>query len=323
MRTSSARIGTAILLLLAAHSRAGAQVDPQLLEERWAKENHWADTLDKPIFIPRGNVEGTTGTLQVFHWDSHGRIKFDREERDPQVFMGYRALTVSIRSDLPLLDHTFTDIALAGAVRLGSIGDGWRLSMAAGAGTANDGRFDNGESYYPIATIEAAQTGDLTTRWRLGVSLDGNRILFPGVPLPYARLDATLAPGLEARLGTLESELRWTPLDELAVRLHWDYPTNGSARIDWRFAGEFLLFAEVSRRVDGFHLRRRDETRLYYEMNGVEAGLRWTASWIDVSLSAGYAFDQDFFTGFDMRDFDHVAALEDRPFVALTLQGTF
>src|SRR6185436_4426766 len=85
----------------------------------------------------------------------------------------------------------------------------------------------------------------------------------------------------------------------------------------------FSLFAEVSRRVDGFHLIDQDRMRLFFEMNTVEVGVRWRTSWIDVSLSAGYAFGQRFFTGYDFSKGTSAAAAENLPFIALTFPSTF
>ena len=45
--------------------------------------------------------------------------------------------------------------------------------------------------------------------------------------------------------------------------------------------------------------------------------------WADLSISGGYAFEQAFYTGYDIRNRDAVGSPEDRPFIALTVQGTF
>jgi len=45
--------------------------------------------------------------------------------------------------------------------------------------------------------------------------------------------------------------------------------------------------------------------------------------WADLSISAGYAFEQAFYTGYDIRNRDAVGSPENRPYIALTVQGTF
>jgi hypothetical protein len=112
-------------------------------------------------------------------------------------------------------------------------------------------------------------------------------------------------------------------VDPLIVVLQWEFPTNALARIEAELGAGFSLFAEASRRVDGFHLRHEERTRLFFEMNTAEVGVRWKSSWMDVSLSAGYAFGQRFFTGYDLRNRTSGASVEDLPFIALTFPSTF
>src|SRR5262245_4604034 len=123
--------------------RLEAQVDDSLLTRRWGTRNFWAETYDKPLLTSKGRLETTDERLQIFNWDSEGRIKFGRRTLDPPVWLGYRINSLSISSDADLLDHDFADMALAVALDLGSFGDRWSIFAAAGAGTANDGRWDN------------------------------------------------------------------------------------------------------------------------------------------------------------------------------------
>ena len=44
---------------------------------------------------------------------------------------------------------------------------------------------------------------------------------------------------------------------------------------------------------------------------------------IDARAGVGYAFDQEFSTGFDIRDTDTVAELSDEAFFFFTVQGRF
>ena len=82
-------------------------------------------------------------------------------------------------------------------------------------------------------------------------------------------------------------------------------------------------FADASRRIDGFHLRHEERLRLFYEMNTAEVGFRWVTTWMDVSLSAGVAFGQRYFTGDDLRHRTPGGSIEDLPFIALTFPSTF
>jgi hypothetical protein len=321
------RLGAVLFALptlwLACQARVEAQVDESLVTRRWTTSNFWAETYDKPIQTARGHLEGTDEHIRIFHWYSEGRIKFDRKELDPPVWIGYRAFTISVDSDVEMFDHAFSDVALAVAVPLGSIGGDWSVIASAGAGTANDGRWDNLDALFPVATLEFTGKIDTATTLHVGLTLDGNRGVLPAFPLPYCMVEAVLGPNVKIVLGFPRTEIVLRPFDPMMVALQWKFPSDASARIEAELGGEFSIFAEASRRVDGFHLRHEDRTRIFFAMNTVEVGVRWKTSWMDVSLSAGYAFGQRFFTGEDLRSRTSGASVEDLPFIALTFPSTF
>lgn len=310
-------------LWLACQARLEAQVDESLLTRRWTTDNFWAETYDKPIWLFGSHLEATGEHIQIFHWNSEGRIKFDRKELDPPVWIGYRASTISIDSPVGLLHHTFADVALAVAVPLGSIGEHGSVLASAGAGTANDGNWDNLNAVYPVATLDFTYKIEPSTTLHVGLTLDGNRGLLPAFPLPYFQIEAVLDPNLRVILGFPKDEIVIRPVDPLTVILQWEFPSNALARIEAELGAGFSLFAEVSRRVDGFHPPDVERMRLFFEMNTVEVGVRWRTSWMDVSLSVGYAFGQKFFTGYDITRRTSAGDVETVPFIALTFPSTF
>ena len=310
-------------LWLACQARLEAQVDEGLVTRRWTTSNFWAETYDKPLLTSRGHLEGTDDHIQIFHWYSEGRIKFDKMELDPPAWIGYRAFTISVDSEVEALQHTFSDVALAVAVPLGSIGGDWSVIASAGAGTANDGRWDNLHALFPVATLEFTGKMNPSTTLHVGLTLDGNRGLFPAYPLPYFMVDAVLDSGVKIVLGFPRNEIVVRPFDPMIVALQVGFPSNASARIEAELDAGFSLFVEASRRVDGFHLRHEERTRLFFEMNTAEVGVRWKSSWMDVSLSVGYAFGQRFFSGDDLRSRTPGASVEDLAFIAITFPSTF
>jgi hypothetical protein len=297
-------------------------VDESLLTRRWRSNDFWAETYDKPLLTARGRLEESDDHIQIFHWNSEGRIKFDRKDLEPPVWIGYRALTVSVNSDAEALDHPFADVGLAIAVRLGSLGDEWTVHAAAGVGTANDGRWDNLHALYPAATVDFARAIDIGTL-HLGVSLDGNRGLLPRYPLPYVTVESRFGYGADMLWGFPKTEIVLRPLRPIILSLQWAFPANASARLEGDLGAGFGLFGEVVRRIDGFHLRHEERLREFFVMNTAELGFRWVTKWMDVSLSVGYAFGQRFFTGDDLSDRTRGPSVENLPFIALTFPSTF
>jgi hypothetical protein len=291
---------------------------------RWKTDTFWAETYDKPLLTTKGELEETGESIRFFHWDSEGRIKFDRKELNPPVWIGYRAKTITISSEADPLDHTFSDVALAAAVDLGSLGEDWSVTASAGAGTANDGRWDNRDALFPVATLEFTHNRrGASPSWHFGLSLDGNRPLFQSIPLPYAMIEAKIDDKLDLLLGFPKTEVVLRPFAPMILTVQWAFPSQGSARLEADLGSGFSVFAEAARRIDAFHLRHEGRTRIFYTQNTAEVGFRWAGSWIDVSLSAGYAFGQRFFTGDDLRDRTRGTGVEDLPFIALTLPSTF
>lgn len=302
---------------------AEAQVDTRLFKESWSPEPHWADTFDKPLYIFRGDLQDSSEDFAAFHWDSQGRIRFDRQDPAPPVWMGYKLLTIGMSSGLDVFDRDYCDIALAVAARLGSIAEGWNLSVSAGMGTANDGFFPNTAALYAAAGVELLHPLGPSSRWRLGLSLDGNRVLLPNVPLPYVAYENEEDAALRYSLGTLRTDLLWRPWAPLTLAVRWEYPVAGAAAVDFDLGAGFGLYTGVQRRYDGFHIRNEGETRLFYLLHTAEAGLRWKTPLGIFTFSGGYAFSQRFDTGYDLRDRKRLDAPEDRPMIALTVLGTF
>jgi hypothetical protein len=239
------------------------------------------------------------------------------------VWVGYKILTIGIQADDDVFDHVFSDIALAAAARLGSIGGGWSLAASAGLGTSNDGRFDNVDALYGVASLQATCPVGATSRWRVGLSLDQNRVLLPNVPLPYGAYESEADPDLRFSLGTLASEIAFRPWTPITVVLRWDYPVNARGSIEADLGKGWSLFAEGERRYDGFHQWNQGETRLFYLFHSAEAGIRWKSPLGLLSLSGGSAFAQRFDVGYDLRDRKRLDAPENGPLVALTVSGTF
>jgi hypothetical protein len=319
------------LLLLAAGVGASlwscglldAQVDESLVARRWKMDNFWAETYDKPILTSKGDIRETGESIQIFHWDSQGRIKFDKKDLEPPVWIGYRFLTVSVFSESDLYNHTYSDAAMSLAVRLGSIADNWSVVASAGMGTANDGRWDNPHALFPVAALDFARKIDATTLWHIGVGMDGNRGLLPLVPLPYLLFETELEPHLNVLLGFPRAEVVARPVEPLTLTARFVFPTNAAARVEADLGSGWSFFTEVSRRIDGFHIRHQERTRQFYEMNAAEVGVRWNNRWVDLSLSAGVLFTQRFFTGPDIASRTRGNSIDDLAFIALTLPSTF
>jgi hypothetical protein len=300
-----------------------AQVDSNLLRREWRLEDHWADTYDKPFYIFKDNSDNSGERYGAFHWDSNGRIKTDSADRDPSFWLGYKILTIGIVSDDKFFDHGLYDVGLAFAGRLGAIGGGWTLEAAGGVATANDGTFSNTEAIYPAATLAAIRELSPHEFLQLGMTYDGNSALLPALPLPLVEYEARINPSLRLRAGFPHCEVEVRPVGDFSLLLIAEYPSDARVHAEVDVGVGFRVFGEFVRRIDPFHMHDAGRERVFYQLHTVEGGLRYANTWIDLSLSGGWAFSQEFFTGYDLRERDQRVRPSDRPLIALTVQGTF
>ncbi|HVR83112.1 MAG TPA: hypothetical protein VMU54_02295 [Planctomycetota bacterium] len=312
----------ALLFAWLGAARADAQVDSNLLRREWQPEDHWSDSSDKPFFLFKEDVRHSEETVEMFHWESSGRVKTDRTDRDPQFWFGYKVLTVGI-AGLETVPHGLYDVGLAVAGKLGSIGPEWTLEACGGVGTANDGSFGNLRAIYPAATVLAVQELAPRQFLELGITYDGNSALAPRLPMPVVEFEAHPDPSLRLRAGFPHLEAEYLPFADLSLRLIGDYPADARLEAEFALGSGLAAFAEAARRLEPFHLREDGRERIFYRLYTGELGLRFRGAGLDVSLSGGWAFGQEFFTGYDLRDRSPVAVPEGGPFAALTVQGTF
>jgi len=311
-----------VLALVLGALRVEAQVDSNLLREEWRSENHWVDSYDKPFFVLKGK-DADGETFGAFHWDSLGRFKLDREDAHPSAWGGYKILTISIGTNAPFAENGLYDIGLAVAGKLGRLGENWTLEASGGVATANDGHFSNTEAIYPAATVVAQHQIAQREFLQLGVTYDGNSELLPGMPLPVIEYEAVLGPSVKFRAGFPHAQVEYRPWPSVALQLMAEYPTNARFHGEVDIGAGFRLFTEVQRRIDGFHQDDAGRDRVFVLLHTAEGGLRFVTSWIDVSLSGGWTFGNEVFTGYDMREHEQTYRPGNRPMIALTVQGTF
>jgi hypothetical protein len=322
-----ARRSFVVLGLALLTSASFAQTDQRLLQHGFRASPHWADTSDEPTFIFGGHTEEAGDDLDIFYWDSFGHIKLERDNRNPDFWLGYRSLTITIDGDIPQITGDLVDVSLAAAFQLndGGRSDEWRVDLALGAGTANDGHWSNTDALYGVATINAAKPLSEDTILNIGVNYNGNRSIWPDIPLPYVSIFTQVNSELSLNVGILSSGLLWE-LDDNAARVWFDYVTASSLTVGGSLgiAREWSVFAEYKDTNDGFYLNDRNNERFFYEKSQVALGLEWKrgTAW-NIRLGGGYAFDQRFATGFDVLDTDGVLNPSDEPLAFLTVRGTF
>ena len=297
----------------------------------WTPEPHWADTFDDLLFFGDADTRGAGEKTNMFYWDSRGRVKFLRGDPDPVFVLGYKVLTYDSRSDNRLVGGQFNDIALAGATRVDGLVEGWRIDIMGGAGTANDGYFRNRQAWYPTAALGGSRPAGAAGRFCAGIEFDGNRVLWPDVPLPYLSYHDSLGERVRYAVGIPETSLAVRLCERTTLDLKYCFPVKCDATVEYEAAEWLRLYAQYGRTLEGFamgapnrdRIGLRRNQRFFHEFDRAGGGLRIATAWFDASIGGGWAFNHRFLTGWDCRGLDKYRGLEGGWYVALRMQGTF
>jgi len=310
--------------LFLAASAASAQTAPSILIEPWPEQPLIAQTLDEVMLIDSGDVDRGGGDAGVFAWDSHGRVKFDREQREPNAVVGYRFLSVTVDADRGDLNGVYNDLAVVGGFQLGRWDD-WKVGLIAGAGSANDNHWREGDAFYGIGALHVSRELSPGEQLHAGVSYDGNRSFLPDVPLPYVSYVNATDRNLVWVLGVPASSVTWRPGEAWTLNVRYTVPVDVAASVSYALTPKLSLFAQYEKKLDSFHEHdaAREDYRIFYERSIASVGVRYAHSLADVSLGVGYAFKQEFSRGWDVRDADNFADIDGAPLLMLSVRGTF
>ena len=303
------------------------------------------DALGSP-FDYRADVYDLNGRLRVAPVSREG---FGMAQ--PRV--GFATHYEQLHSTDPALPDELFDGSVAFGMGVLSAA-GWLGGLSVGIGHAGTDFEADGNALYLQGNFVLGKTfsnGDVVG---LVLDYDGNRSFLPDWPLPgfqvRKRLDrpssppgSTSAPAtrtadnlvfeaiahdpqadpprLVLALGVPFTEMEWRPIDDLLLEVTFSLPDNFAARVDWTVIGDRQvsgvgLYASLNRTTEAFHwneLPRSD--RLFHRMAFVEAGLNWRLhDRFELVIAGGYAFNQEFESGWDTRDSVEVAEIDDAPY---------
>ncbi len=315
-----------IVLLACIVGSAAAQTGSVLVTAPWPEGQHVMLTEHEWSWIDDGHVKADDNDIELFQWDSRGRFRLDPSEAEPVFTVGYRLFTMHIDTDHPSLPGGLTDLAIAAGWRVGEFADDWELGIVGGAGAATNNHFGDGDAYYGLASLNIRHTIDQSSELNFGANYDGNRSFMPDVPLPYVMYSRYVDENLSYHIGAPVSSIRYQPLEQLTLEARYFVPMSFVGSIRWALIEDRLsLFGSYDRRVNAFHLEDQIDTRrLFYRIQRAKLGLAYTAGeCLDIEGGIGYAFEQSFDSGFDLRNTDTVAEPSDEVFLFLALEASF
>jgi hypothetical protein len=263
------------------------------------------------LFLGSAEADGADFDLSVY--EVQGRFREQREKFIPRI--GWDLTWYDMSSDVPVLDQDLVDASVAVGLELGKYSE-WTAGLTLGIGYAGNAPFGESDAYYGKATLIVGKKLDEKTDLGLVVDYDGNRTVFPDVPLPGFAYRHEFDPTLNYTLGVPLSSVTWRPDKAWMFEVTWTLLDRIDARVEHKLAGNFTLFGNLEQRQEAFSVDDlADNDRLLFQQRRAEVGVRWQP-WEHTSflIAGGYAFASEFSVGFDQRDSDEVADVSDEPY---------
>lgn len=300
-----------------------AQTGAALLVAPFEEGQSYEAQVEATIF-GGGHTDGAAPNgIDLQMYESQGRARFGQTD-DPtgpgKINLGYELLYMNLNSDDAALPGRLVDAQVAAGAVIGDFKD-WEVSLVAGVGTASDEPFSDGDSWYPMVDLFFTKQIDDRATLRIGVQHDGNRSIFPDIPLPGFAYTRRLKDDFTFTLGVPYSGIRWTPLKQVTVSVDYWLLYTFDVRVDYQLKEDLMLFAMFDSRYEAFHIDGDDDDRrVFFQQRRVEAGVRWVPCRNgEIVIAGGFAFDQEFERGWDARDTDSVREISDEPYIRLAL----
>ncbi len=301
-------------------SRAMAQTGAELLIRPFADDENFE--LNTSAVFQADGEDDFGGDIAVNVYEVSGRAREVREKSIPRV--GYDFAYLDIDSDIGLPER-LVDQSFAMGLALPDL-YGFRGGFTVGVGYAGDGPFGDGNAWYGKATVALGKKLDERTDLGVFLDYDGNRTFLPDIPLPGFAYRKRLEPNLILVAGVPVSSIEWTPDDRWTFELFWTMIESFDARVTYKVAETFNVFANFDTRNMAFHMDEleAENDRLLFTEKRAELGVQWEPRKdARVIFAGGYAFGQEFSAGWDFRRSDEITDVSDEPYLRAGLEIRF
>lgn len=270
-----------------------------------------------------------SGNLDVLIIESFGLARLERTTPGGLV-LGYEVTYLDLEAGDPVLPQRAIDQRLSIGRSLGSYDFGgwvgqWSFSGTAGLGYSTTHPYSDGNAFYGNGTLLGMHQIDPSSSLWIFVEYNGNRSVFPDVPLPGFTYNKRFNETWSAQLGFPFGSVSYTPNERLKATLTVAPPFGISGNAQYKLSEHLSTFVRLRRETSAFFEEGQgSSTRLFYSRFEADLGLeaQLTRQFILVP-SVGVLFDQEFERGFDRSNADNVADLDAAFFVRLTAKLRF
>lgn len=312
-----------LAITLGLGTRAIAQTGPLLLLRPMPEEANVEVFTFASVFAD-SETDNADADFSLGIYESFGRVTEKPDRFLPRL--GYNFVGFDIDTDDAVLPDRLFDTAIAGGFKLPDVSD-FTGGLTVGVGYAGNNPFGDANAWYYKATVVFGKKINETDDIALLLDYDGNRTFMPDTPIPGLIFRRKVSEKLLLAAGFPVTSIEWKPIDHLTLELVYTAVDRIDVRASYEFAKTWSVFGLFERRRDAFHIDGIDagnHDRLLFQQRRIETGLRWEPSDdIAGTLSVGYAFAQKFGVGFDSRDLDTIAEIDDAPYVRVGFEARF
>lgn len=314
------------LLVMMSAQTALAQVGPSLLLKPWNEQAQAELNVDL-LFQPQKSLKDNEDIdARVSQYESFGRARFSKDVDDRwRAAFGYEMNFLDLKfNNIPPgfgLDGHLADQRFYIGGKLGEY-EGWTFHAGGGFGVSyqgtsediGDGSFVDAHGFYGLGDIVASHKIDDVSSIRVLLNYDGNRGIFPDVPLPSVAYSRKIDDTLNLTIGLPYSVVVWKPDAKWTVEVEYVLPVTINATVSYEIIEDFRLFGAFVNTFNSYKIDD-DQGRRFFEQKRGELGLSWSPCWaFKLTVAGGYAFDQELSTGWDVRDTDTAAELGSAPY---------
>jgi len=316
-----------VCVLMAGAPSVSAEPASNMLANPWP-DGRAADFTVDGWGQSQGSADQTGMDVRLSRYQTAGRWRLDPADTlSPSMAVSSHRL--DIHSSDPMLPERLVDVSLAGS-RVFDVDQDTTLQAILGGGYAGDNAFGDGRAYYLLADLIATRRLGDDRGYKLILDYNGNRTIFPDIPLPgfiyYDRLDEQTTYSL----GFPSSSITWKPDSRTTLSATYFLPTTVNGIIEYELAEPWSIYGSFESSLNAYTLDSDpDNRRLMFAQKRIEGGVVWRGRQgdsfpgVEVRVACGYAFDQEFTRGFDVRNENTVRDISDEPYVRVGVSMGF
>jgi hypothetical protein len=295
-------------------SRGWGQTNPELLVKPW-EAGQMVDTSTEAV------IESSAPTREQPKYDvglssyhAFGRVRLFPDQRATPL-LGYDVTYFNVATSDPALPKHLWDGTVGFAQPIGEINK-WFVVLTGAAGYAGDSPFSDPHATYYTGNLIVGKEFSKDKAIVIALNYDGNRAFLPDTPIPGIAYADRYNERLTYVIGAPLNSITYEPVNGLQVDVGWELLETFSGRVGWEFHKHYEVFTSYTDRLSAFHLSNLpSDRRLFLQEHRAEIGFRFNPTrLVRFSVGGGWAFGQEFSTGFDLRGTNSLRHLRDGPF---------